>query len=149
MSRLAEYLVETGDLAKAASADEGLRRFPGDVGALAARAQVQSARADDASLTQTLKALLSRLSNGGDRFLPWDRRVSLATVLARAGRIDQSREQVRHCLADLSEKRLRSLSTGSLYNLLVLSHSFGLVAADPKLRALSLELLPVDLRSSL
>jgi hypothetical protein len=110
---------------------------------------VQSARGDPAGLAQTLDSLLSRLSNGADRFLPWDRRVSLAIVLARAGQVDLAREQVRRCLAELSEKRLRSLSTGSLYNLLVLSHSFGLAATDPKLRELALDLLPSGLRRSL
>jgi hypothetical protein len=149
MSRLAEYLVEVGELDQVASAGEALRRFPGDIGALAARAQVQSARGDPAGLAQTLDSLLSRLSNGADRFLPWDRRVSLAIVLARAGQVDLAREQVRRCLAELSEKRLRSLSTGSLYNLLVLSHSFGLAATDPKLRELALDLLPSGLRRSL
>jgi hypothetical protein len=149
VSRLAEYLVETGDLDRAASAGDALRRFPGDVGALAARAQVQSARADSAGLAQTLDSLLSRLSNGGDRFLPWDRRVSLAMVLARAERVDLAREQVRRCLAELSEEKLRSLSTGSLYSLLVLSHSFGLVPTNSKLRELAFDLLPSDLRSSL
>ncbi len=149
MSRIAEYLVETGKLEQAAAAGEGLRRFPGDVGALAARAQVQSARGDAAGLTQTLNSLQSRLSTGADHFLPWDRRVSLAIVLARAGRIDLAREQVRRCLTELTGKKLRSLSTGSLYNLLVLSHAFGLAAPDPKLRELSLDLLPGDLRSSL
>ena len=149
LSRLAEYLVEIGELDQAASTGEALRRFPGDIGALAARAQVQSARGDPAGLAQTLDSLLSRLSNGADRFLPWDRRVSLAIVLTRAERVDLAREQVRRCLAELSDKKLRSLSTGSLYNLLVLSHSFGLVATDPKLRELALDLLPGDLRSRL
>jgi hypothetical protein len=149
MSRLAEYLVEVGELDQAASAGEALRRFPGDLGALAARAQVQSARGDPSGLAQTLDSLLSRLSNGADRVLPWDRRVSLAIVLARAERVELAREQVRRCLAELSEKKLRSLSTGSLYNFLVLSHSFGLVATDPKLRELALDLLPGDLRSRL
>jgi hypothetical protein len=149
LSRLAEYLVEIGELDQAASTGEALRRFPGDIGALAARAQVQSARGDPAGLAQTLDSLLSRLANGTDRFLPWDRRVSLAIVLTRAERIDLAREQVRRCLAELSDKRLRSLSTGSLYNLLVLGHSFGLETTDPKLRELALDLLPGDLRSSL
>jgi hypothetical protein len=149
MSRLAEYLVEIGELDQAASTEAALRRFPGDIGALVARAQVQSARGEQAGLTQTLESLSSRLSNGADRFLPWDRRVSLATVLARAGKVDLAREQVSRCLAELSERKLRSLSTGSLYNLQVLSHSFGLVATDPQLRKLALDLLPRDLRSSL
>ena len=147
--RLAEYLVETGQLDQAASASEALRRFPGDVGALAARAQVQSARGDAPGVAQTLDSLLSRLASGADRFLPWDRRVSLAIVLARGDRLDLATEQVRRCLAELSEQKLRSLSTGSLYGLMVLSHSFGVGTADPKLRELALELLPADLRAGL
>ena len=149
MSRLAEYLVEVGELDQAASAGEMLRRFPGDIGALAARAQVQSARGEPAGLALTLDSLLARLATGADRFLPWDRRVSLAIVLAQAERIDLAREQVRRCLAELSDKKLRSLSTGSLYNLLVLGHSFGLEATDPKLRELALDLLPDNLRNNL
>jgi hypothetical protein len=149
MSRLAEYLVEIGELDQAASAGEALRRFPGDIGALAARAQVQSARGDPVGVAQTLDSLLSRLSSGADRFLPWDRRVSLAIVLGRAGRVDLARVQVRRCMAEANEKKLRFLSTGSLYNLLVLSQSLGLVATDPNLRELALDLLPRDLRNNL
>jgi hypothetical protein len=147
--RLAEYLVETGDLGAAAAVGEGLRRFPGDVGALAARAQVEGARGDAAAFARTLDTLLSRLSNGGDRYLPWDRRVSLAIVLTQAGRIDLAREQVRRCVAEASEPRLRSLTTGSLFDLLVLGRSFGLEIADERLRGLALDLLPGDLRGRL
>jgi hypothetical protein len=147
--RLAEYLVEMGDLDDAAAAADRLRRFPGDVGALAARAQVQSARGATYEAAQTADALLGRLSGGGDRFLPWDRRVSLAVVLARAQSVDLSREQTRRCVADASEARLRSLSAGSLYDLLVLSNLFHIEFADPRLRDLALDLLPGDLRNRL
>jgi hypothetical protein len=147
--RLAEYLVETGDLDAASAVAERLRRYPGDVGALAARAQVEGARGDLAAAGQTVASLLARLSGGGDRYLPWDRRVSLAVVLARVQRYDLAREQVRRCAADVSEARLRSLSTGSLYDLLVLAHSFNIEIADPALRDLALDLLPGDLRNRL
>jgi len=147
--RLAEYLVETGRLENAAIVREGLRRFPGDVGALAALAQVEKALGDEGAFAKTLDSLLARLSNRGDRFLPWDRRVSLAIVLTQGRRIDLARDQVRRCLAEASEGRLRSLSAGALYDLLVLGHSFGLEIADPKLRAIALDLLPGDLRGSL
>ena len=53
------------------------------------------------------------------------------------------------CLTELNEPRLRSLSPGSLYRLLVLSHEFGLTIDDPRLRALALDLLPADLRAAL
>jgi hypothetical protein len=148
-SRLAEYFVEIGELDKAVATGETLRRFPGDVGALAAEVQVQSARGNSAGSAQTLDSLLSRLSNGADRFLPWDRRVSLAIVLARGERIDLAREQVRRCLADVNEARLRSLTTGSLYSLQVLGRAFGLGMADQRLNKLALDLLPDDLRSHL
>jgi hypothetical protein len=145
--RLAEYLVETGRLDDAKAVGAGLRRFPGDVGALAARAQVEHALGDDAAFAKTVESLLARLSSGGDRFLPWDRRVSLAIVLVEGRRIDLARAQVRRCLADVNEGRLRLLSTGSLYDLLLLGHSFRIEIADPRLRDLAVELLPVDLRS--
>jgi hypothetical protein len=147
--RLAEYLVETGDLDAASAVAERLRRYPGDVGALAARAQVEGARGDMAAAGHTVTSLLARLSGGGDRYLPWDRRVSLAVVLARVQRYDLAREQVRRCAAEASEARLRSLSTGSLYDLLVLAHSFNVEFADPALRDLALDLLPGDLRNRL
>jgi hypothetical protein len=148
-SRLAEYLVEMGDLDEAAAVGDGLRKYPGDVGALAARAQVQAARGDAAAAAGTVDALAARLSGGGDRYLPWDRRVSVAIVMAQAGRNELSRDQARRCLAEVNEARLRSLTTGSLFDLLVLGHSFRLEIADPRLRDLALGLLPGDLRSQL
>jgi hypothetical protein len=149
ISRLAEYLVEMGDLDQATALNETLRRFPGDVGALAARAQIQGAQVDAAGLGQTLDSLLPRLTGGADRYLAWDRRVSLAIVLARGGRVDLAREQTRRCLAELNKQKLRSLSTGSLYGLLVLSQSFGLTITDPELHKLALDLLPGEMRTSL
>jgi hypothetical protein len=148
-SRLAEYLIEIGEPDQAASTGEALRRFPGDIGALAARAQVQGARGEAAALAQTMETLVARLASGADRFLPWDRRVSLAVVLARAERVELARAQTRRCLAELNEQKLRSLSPGSLYGLLVLSQSFGLTMTDPKLHELALDLLPGDLRDRL
>lgn len=146
MSRLAECLIEIGETEKAAAAGEALRRYPWDVGALAARAQVASECGDQAGLSQALESLHTRLSSGADRFLPWDRRVSLAIVLARAKRADLARKQVERCLADLDAKKLRSLSTGSLHVLLRLCNDFDLEIADRALRQLALSLLPPDLR---
>ena len=149
MGRLAEYLVETGALDQAAAIEQELRRFPGDVGALAARAQVASARGDEAGFKQLVDLLLTRLATGADRYLLWDRRVSLAIVLARADRIEPARAQVHRCLAELDDRKARSLTVGSLFNLLVLSHAFDDPMADPRLQARVLDLLPPDLRSRL
>jgi len=149
MSRLAEYLVETGDLERAAAVGQALRRFPGDLGALAARAQVESARGDAASFNQSVDLLLTRLADGADRSLAWDRRVSLAIVLARGDRTEPARAQVHRCLAELDAAKARSLTIGSLFNLLVLSRAFQDPIADPKLQALTLDLLPLEMRDRL
>ncbi|MEO6993475.1 MAG: hypothetical protein ABI273_07590, partial [Lacunisphaera sp.] len=147
--RLAEYLVEIGDLDQAVAVADTLRRFPGDVGALVAIAQVQGAKGDGSGFALTLTALQARLANGADRFLPWDRRVSLAIVLARANQIDPAREQLKRCLAEADGKKLRSLTTGSLYGLEVLAKAFGMGIPDPALNTLALSLLPQDLRDRL
>ncbi len=108
---------------------------------------MQDAAGDAAASAAAVDSILVRLRNGGDHFLPWDRRVSLAIVLARAGKIDLAREQATRCFAELTEPRVRSLSTGSLYALLVLGHTFGIGISDPDLRELAPGLLPADLRS--
>jgi hypothetical protein len=149
MSRTAEYFVEMGLLDAAASAGQSLRRFPADPGALAARAQVVFARGDTADFDRTIESLQRRLSSGADRVMPWDRRVSLAIVLARAKQPDLAREQVRRCLAEADEARLRTLTTDSLYRLQVLGKAYGLEFADHRLHELALELLPSDLRRRL
>ena len=143
-SRIAEYFVEMGQLDRAAAADQALRRFPADLGALTARAQLETARGDKAALDHTFESLLRRLSGGADRTLPWDRRVSLAVVLALNKHADLAREQTQRCLAEVDETKLRSLTTGSLYRLQVLGKTYGLKIADQRLRRLALDLLPAE-----
>jgi len=148
-SRIAEYFIEMGDLDHAASVGQVLRRYPADFGAWVARAQVEIARGDDAGLAGSLKVLLPRIKAGGDRVLPWDRRVALAVVLAQVKEADLAREQVRRCIAAMDDAKLRSLSTGPLYRLLVLARAFGFSIRDPKLHDLALSLLPDDMRARL
>jgi hypothetical protein len=149
LSRIAEYFVEMGQLELAASAGQALRRYPADLGALVARAQVDIARGDTAGFAGTVELLQRRLPSGADRVMPWDRRVSLAVVLARSKHMDLARDQVRRCLAEVDEAKLRGLNTGSLYRLQVLCKAFGVAIADQRLRELALDLLPGDLRSRL
>jgi hypothetical protein len=149
LSRSAEYFVEMGLLDQAAYTGQALRRFPADLGALVARAQVEIARDDRASLERTFESLLRRLTGGADRGLPWDRRVSLAVVLARNKRADLAREHVKRCLAEIDEAKVRSLNTGALYRLQVLGKAYGLGIADQRLHQLALDLLPDDLRTRL
>lgn len=149
MSRTAEYFIEMGQLEQAAAMGQTLRRFPTDLGALVALLDVELAVGDTAGFTRTFESLLARLSKKADRVLPWDRRVSLAVVLARGKQMDLAREQVRRCLAEVDEAGLRALTAGSLYRLQVLSNAFGLEISDQRLRGLARDLLPSDLRSRL
>jgi hypothetical protein len=148
VSRIAEYLIEMGDLDQAAAAAQGLRRFPADFGAWVARAEVELARGDEAGFAKSLKVLQARLAVKAPLALPWDQRVGLAVVLAKAKQEKLAREQVTACLAAADEGKLRSLSPGSLYRLLVLSRGFG-IRMDPKLHEFALTLVSPELRDRL
>ena len=145
--RVVEYLVEMHQIDRAAAASESLRSYPSDLGALSALAQLAKARGDDASFGRAFRAVVSGLSRGADRRLAWDRRVSMAVVLALGGRADLARAQVVRCLAEVDGGRLRSLTTESLYHFLLLGRMSGVAIDDPALRALSLKLLPESVRS--
>jgi len=148
-SRLVEYLVEMHQLDQAAFAGRALQKYPADLGALVAIAQVQKARGDSDGFDKAFAAVVSNLASGSDRALPWDRRVSLAVVLALGGRNDLARTQVERCLSEVNADHLRFLSTGSLYHLLVLTNGYGLRLDDPGLRDLAMKLLPGELRERL
>jgi hypothetical protein len=148
-SRLVEYLVEMHHLDQAAYASQALLRYPADLGALVALAQVAKARGDDEDFAKVFSSLVSNLSSGSDRPLAWDRRVSLAVVLALGGRSDLSLAQVTRCMGEIDDARIRLLTTGSLYHLLFLCKHFGVPVSDPRLHALSLKLLPAELRERL
>lgn len=147
LSRLAEYFIELGQLDFAANTAQALRRYPSDFGALVARAQVELARGDADAFAKSIEQLRSRLNAGGDRGLSWDRRLSLAVVLARAKLNDLAAVQVRKCAADADEAGLRSLSTAALYRLEVLARAYGVGLTDPRLRQLALDLLPEEARA--
>ncbi|HXQ80610.1 MAG TPA: hypothetical protein VN775_04805 [Opitutaceae bacterium] len=146
-SRLAEYFVDMGQLDLAAKLGRMLRRFPADLGALLARVQVATACGDNDESADTVGLLERRISGGADRDLPWDQRVALAVVLVQAHHADLARPRLRQCIAELDEEKLRSLSTILLYRLHVLRKALKLDISDPSLKALSLNLLPPDLRS--
>ena len=148
-SRLTEYFIEQGQLENAKISGQALRRYPADFSALVARAQLEAALTDAEAFTAVFTPLLQRLAGGADRALLWDRRVSLAVVLARGKKMELARGQVQRCLAELTETRLRSLTTNSLYHLLVLNKALGLEITDARLRALALALLPAEVRQRL
>jgi hypothetical protein len=148
-SRLAEYFVDTGQLDLAAGAGPGLKRFLGDPGATVVRAEVAIALNQSDEFAGAVEVLLRRIAGGADRSLAWDQRVRLAIVLARAGHLDLARVQVSKCLEQVDDDKLRSLSTKALFRFHVLLKGFALQIADPGLRAVSMDLLPSDLRGRL
>jgi hypothetical protein len=146
LARLVEYFVEMEQLDLASSANEGLRQYPTDLGALVASARLAMAQGDTAEFERTFAAISNSLSAGTDRILPWDRRVSLAVVLAYGKKFDPAHKQAQRCFSELDEQRLRSLTTGSLYHLLVLGKAFKLKFRDPSLHDLAIRLLPQQVR---
>ncbi len=148
-ARLAEYFLETGQMQNAARSAKALERYPTDLGALAALAQVDHALGHMEAFTKTLDTVQASLAAGADRALAWDRRVSLAIALALGQRNDLARAQVQRCLEKVNAARLRALTTGSLYRLQVLGRAFGRPIADPTLHELARKLLPAELRARL
>ena len=97
---------------------------------------VESARRDPESVSRIIPILLPLLTRGADRTLPWDRRVALAIVLTQGKQRDVSREQVRRCVNEMTETKLRSLNGSSLFQLQQLCTHFEIAINDPKLREL-------------
>lgn len=149
LSRQIEYFIEMEQPAYAKAAGVALQQLPMDLGSLVSLAQLELVKGDAAKFTGMFNTLLANLSAGYDRALPWDRRVNLAVVLAQGKRSDLAAVQVRRCLAELDEARLRSLTTGSLYRLQVLGKAFQMEITDPRLRELALSLLPPEIRQAL
>ena len=148
LSRLAEYALEMEDQALANATNEILRNYPANLMALIGRAQIEKARGDTAAFDRVSALINQSLASGLDRLLPWDRRVSLAVVLAQGGRNDAAKAQLQRCLAELDEARLRSLNAGALYRLLVLGKAYDL-PITPAHRELALALLPAVARARL
>jgi hypothetical protein len=148
-SRLAEYFVDMGQLDLAARAAQELRRFPADLGAVLARAQVAIAEGDADGFGRSVDVLLRRIAGGSDRALPWDQRVGLAIVLAQAHHADLARARLRQCVEEVDEEKLRSLSTNLLYSLQEARVVLGVEIADPRMQETAMDLLPPDLRARL
>ncbi len=148
LSRLADYALEVQDLALANAVNDSLQAFPTSLAALIARAEIEKAQDRPEGVARALEPLEQTLANGLDRVLSWDRRVSLVVVLAQADRREPATTQLRRCIAEANEERLRSLGGGSLFRLLVLSKAFA-VPLPEKLHAYALTLLPAEARARL
>ena len=105
---------------------------------------VEVSRGNEAAAAGALKLIIPKIKNGADRRLPLDQRVGLAVLLARNKQTELAREETRTCIDQLNEAELRSLSTGSLYRLLVLIRGFGLRIDQPAMLDLTRDLLPPE-----
>jgi hypothetical protein len=150
LSRLAEYFIEMEQIDQAVLVSQALERlFPDDLGALVARSLVAQAAGNATAATNAMNELPAYVVRGDDSALPWDRRVSLAIALAEGKRFELAKDETKRCLAELDESGVRLLTTVSLYRLQVLTKSFGLEIADPRLRVLARGLLPAELSEKL
>jgi hypothetical protein len=149
LSRLTEYFIEMGQGPLARSTAEGLARYPGNLPALVARAQLYQAAGDQAGIERALAAVLAVYETSEEHDLAWDRRVSLAILLMQGRRTDFARREMEICLNLMDEGRLRTLSVSSLYRFQVLLKALKLPVPDPKLEQLGRELLPESLRGRL
>ena len=146
-ARLAEYFVESGMQPEAVASVDRLKQFPGDLGAVAALAQIQMAQGDRAGVNTSLEAIRTLLAAGAQESIAWDRRLSVAILLVLAREPELARPLFTRCLAELDEEMLRTLSPSSLMRLFALAKMFRLEFPDAMLRARATELLPPPLRS--
>ena len=148
LSRLAEYFLETGRTAQAVRLAAALKElFPTEPAAYVARAQVAVARRDAGGFREITEAILPMLDDGSAETLTWDRRVSLALVLAQAKHADLALAQTQRCLDEMDEPALRSLTSLSLQRFLALLKTQGLAFGDAELERLANDLLPPELRA--
>lgn len=149
LARLAEYFLETGDLASAANLRERLRSFGTEPGTLPALGQIESATGDREALNRTLTALQAAVQSGDFDDAPWDRRVSLAILLTQMKLFEPARAQLRRCLEAADADSLRTLTPGALLKLIALSHLLEVDFPDDALAAEARGLLPPDYRKRL
>jgi len=144
---LTEAALESQQAELAAAASKALQVYPANLSALVARASVEKARGDETTFAKIFGSIESSVKAGLDRRLRWDRRVSLAVILAEGERPELARAQVARCIREVDAAKLRSLTTGSLYRLQVLAKAYALPIPDQSQRSLALSLLPPELRA--
>jgi len=121
--------------------------YASDLGSRVAQARTELARKDRAAFAQSLDVIAQGLQDGSGEALAWDRRVSLAVILAEGGRQAEAKAQVQRCLEEMGELDVRGLSQATLYRFLVTAKNFGLRVEDATLRDLARSLLPVRFQS--
>ena len=107
------------------------------------------ARGDAGKFSAVLQLLVPYTAAGADRGLAWDRRVSLAIVLAQARQHDLAKNQLLLCVRDMDAERLRALTPSTLHRLLIIADKYDVKIEDRDLRNQTLGMLPRDLRERL
>jgi hypothetical protein len=148
-AHLTEYFIDMNQPQFAAAAGKLLRRYPADLGAAVAQAELAVAAGDAAATRSASDALVRRLASGADRELPWEQRISLYIVLGQTHHLDLAGPRLKEALADADADKLRDLRTSDLYRLEILLHALGLGFPTAPLAAEARDLLPPDLRAQL
>lgn len=150
LSRLAVYFLEMRQNEAAVSVGQTLENsFPGDLNALISRAEIALAQRDSVVFKSVMDQLVSLLEGGMGDYLVWDRRVSLAVMLARHRSMSLALQQLEICLEEVDESLIRSLSTVFVFRLVSMMQAFDLEFDDPDLRTIALKLLPEEMRARL
>ncbi len=142
--RFVEYLLDMEQAEAAQSFREELEGFPGDVGALTALARLAAARGDASGFQSKVSSLKARLAREGDRGLAWDRRVSLAGVLALAQDKEACQGQLLRCLKSVDERKLKSLDGDAISTLVTLADEFKMAFPSRQLEELARALVNTE-----
>lgn len=149
LSQHVDYFIENGQLPLAVATGEKLKRYPADLRALVALAQIEFASGNHEGFSTYLNRIAAYTSRGAARKLDWERRLRLAITLAQGRKTELAGEQTKLCLVETDRTRLASLSADSLLRLLTLKKLVGLEFSNPDLQQTAVDLLPPSLRKRL
>ena len=150
LSRLAEYFIAMQQPAFAQEVSDSLRSFhENNLSGLVARANIAASQKDLAQFLPLIERITKQVADLEYTDLPWDRRVSLAVVLAQGKQIEAARLEAESCADEADEELLRSLSSDALYRWEILRKTLQLNYFDPQLDQLARDLLPPHLRQTL
>jgi hypothetical protein len=142
IANLAEYFLESGDLTRAQALLPELQRFPTDLSAVVAQAQIEFAAKPVARAAEKIRTLREAVEAQADQALTPAQRIDLALVLARANADDLARPIIVHCADNLTAGDVPNLSPRNLLRFLALCHYYKKEIADRQAEALAWRLLP-------
>lgn len=145
LCRLADFFLDMRDGSQAANLCRVLaEKFPEDIAVQTVIARGQLARGERFSFANTLNTIVLHVTEGAADELPWDRRVSLALMLASGEKLEEARDQVAWCAETATESDVRRLSLSALYGFAKLCEQFSTRLAEPSFEAIMKERLPEE-----